>query len=185
VRASIRKSSLILGIACGLLTWVLLALLQEVLPFSPFITKVAFAVAVTLVLYTVGLIQRRPSFAIGYSFGVCGTLLVAMAGISIAPTINDYAERTSFEQARWKSEGESGIRVRMVDDLLHRYHLIGWSKDQVEGLLGMPPASQYFKNECDWLYWLGPERGFISIDSEWLCLKFEGDIVVKASLVRD
>ena len=35
------------------------------------------------------------------------------------------------------------------------------------------------------LPWLGPERGFISIDSEWLVIKFEQDRVVVARVVRD
>ena len=119
MKALIKRSSLVLGIVCGLLTWIVLILLQDVLPFSRFITKVAIAVTLALVLYVVGLIQQRPSFAVGYGFGLCGTFLVAIAGLYIVLTIKDYAERTSFEKGRWERESESGIRVRMVDDLLH------------------------------------------------------------------
>lgn len=185
LKALIQRSSLVLGIVCGLLTWIVLILLQDVLPFSTFITKVAIAVTLALVLYVAGLIQQRPSFAVGYGFGLCGTFLIAIAGLWIVLTMKDYGERTSFEKGLWERESESGIRVRMVDDLLHRYPLTGWSKPQVEALLGRPPASPYFKDHCEWLYWLGPERGYFSIDSEWLCLQFKADIVSSAIVVRD
>jgi hypothetical protein len=40
-------------------------------------------------------------------------------------------------------------------------------------LLGEPPKTEYFK-EFDLVYYLGPERGFMGIDSEWLVLKLGG-----------
>jgi hypothetical protein len=36
------------------------------------------------------------------------------------------------------------------------------------------------------VYWLGPERGFIRIDSEWLVLRLDqSDIVREVRIVRD
>jgi len=41
-------------------------------------------------------------------------------------------------------------------------------------MLGEPPETPYF-DECDLVYRLGMERGFISIDSEWLLFRFGDD----------
>jgi hypothetical protein len=48
----------------------------------------------------------------------------------------------------------------------------------------VPPPSEYFR-EYDYVYWLGPERGFVSIDSEWLVVRCGGDVVVSAQVVTD
>ena len=72
----------------------------------------------------------------------------------------------------------------MVDDLLARYELVGMTRAAVDELLGVPPDTAYF-TDFDYVYWLGRERGFISIDSEWLCLDFEDGVVVDARLMRD
>ena len=39
-------------------------------------------------------------------------------------------------------------------------------------MLGEPPHTGYFK-DWDLVYWLGRERGFISIDSEWLVVRLD------------
>ena len=39
--------------------------------------------------------------------------------------------------------------------------------------------------EYDYVYWLGPERGAISIDSEWSVLKLDTGSVVQAEHVTD
>src|SRR5574341_40025 len=103
------------------------------------------------------------------------------------PVVKDYASRTSFEPGSWKAEnrrGAEGIRVRMVDDLLRRHRLIGMQRAQLEALLGVPPPTPYFR-EYDYVYWLGPERGLFSIDSEWLVVKLQNDVVVAAEVVTD
>jgi hypothetical protein len=73
----------------------------------------------------------------------------------------------------------------MVDDLLARYHLVGMTKAAVLHLLGEDPPTGYFR-EFDLVYWLGPERGLMSIDSEWLVIKLDAKgTVSEASLVTD
>ena len=48
-----------------------------------------------------------------------------------------------------------------------------------------PDKTEYFK-EWDLVYWLGPERGFISIDSEWLVFRFDGQKkVTDYKIMRD
>ena len=72
----------------------------------------------------------------------------------------------------------------MADGLLKSNALIGKRRQEIVALLGEPPATSYF-SEWDMVYVLGPERGFISIDSEWLVLRLEHGRVAEARLVRD
>jgi hypothetical protein len=52
-------------------------------------------------------------------------------------------------------------------------------------LLGTPPPTAYFR-DYQFVYWLGPERGFMSIDSEWLAIRFDRNgKVMEARIVRD
>jgi hypothetical protein len=57
------------------------------------------------------------------------------------------------------------------------------SRAPVDELLGIPPYTAAGGHAPEYRSWLGRERGFISIDSEWLELTFSDDVVVKA-LVR-
>ena len=95
----------------------------------------------------------------------------------------------AFDSTIWKtsltSDSLDPIRLRMVDDLLHRHRLRGMRREEVASLLGTPPKTDYFRN-YDFVYWLGPERGYISVDSEWLAIKFgEDGRVIKALVVSD
>lgn len=76
-------------------------------------------------------------------------------------------------------------RLAMVDDLLARHPLRGLSRYSVERLLGPRDSTDYFR-EWDFVYWLGPERGLVRIDSEWLVLKLGLDgRVSDYKIVRD
>jgi hypothetical protein len=73
----------------------------------------------------------------------------------------------------------------MVDDLLAKWPLVGRDSAFVLNLLGRPQPTPYFKR-YDLVYWLGPERGFMSIDSEWLVVRFDSTgRVSEARLVTD
>ena len=96
-------------------------------------------------------------------------------------------DQGTVHSSQWKAEnleGARGIRVHMVDDLLHRHTLVGMPRAQVDDLLGVPPRTEYF-HESEYVYWLGLERGLFAIDSEWLALKFKDDVVLEAAVVRD
>lgn len=113
-----------------------------------------------------------------------GLLLGVFVG---TPVVRDYASRTAFDSASWKAENRrdaAGVRGRMVDDLLRTRKLVGMSRAQLEGLLGVPPATEYFR-EYEYVYWLGPERGLFSVDSEWLVVKCEQGFVLSARVVTD
>jgi hypothetical protein len=73
----------------------------------------------------------------------------------------------------------------MADWLVVTHSLVSLSRAEVVVKLGEPPPTDYFK---DWsmVYILGSERGFMSIDSEWLVLRLDGaGRVSEVALVRD
>ncbi len=51
-------------------------------------------------------------------------------------------------------------------------------------MLGVPPVTGYFRG-YDLVYRIGNERGFFSIDSEWLVVKFTNDRADVVRIVRD
>ncbi len=94
-----------------------------------------------------------------------------------------------FTSERWKGSPPTTsrhfyARQNMVDDLLRRYDLRGMPKEKIDLLLGKPASTQYFR-EFDYVYWLGSERGFFPIDSEWLCIKFQNAKVSEVKLCTD
>ncbi|WP_157967909.1 hypothetical protein [Paraliobacillus sp. X-1268] len=72
----------------------------------------------------------------------------------------------------------------IVDDLINTYDLKGKTKSEVMTLLGPPNETEYFKTEKNIVYYLGDERGFIPIDSEWLVIDFDGNEKVNNYVVR-
>ncbi len=94
--------------------------------------------------------------------------------------INEY--KTNFTTKKWV--GSMSERVYIVDDLLSTYNLKGMTKSEVITLLGPPTDTEYFKNEKNIVYYLGDERGIISIDSEWLVIDFDKHEKVTDYVVR-
>lgn len=93
----------------------------------------------------------------------------------------------SLDPAAWQDEVlvRQGVRLEMADRLVARGTLVGKSRAEVVELLGEPSPTTYFA-DWDLVYWLGPERGFISIDSEWLVLRLGEDGRVSYNrIVRD
>ena len=88
----------------------------------------------------------------------------------------EYVPRTSFDSSGWQDSArvfsQDPIRIRMVDDLLERHELDEMTRAEVVALLGEPDKTPYFR-EWDMVYWLGPERGLMGIDSEWLVLRLD------------
>ena len=101
--------------------------------------------------------------------------------------IHERWRRRGFDAAAWKDVETltNDARLRMVDDLLRRYNFRGMARARVTALLGEPRPTGYFKG-WDLVYWLGPERGWISIDSEWLVFRLDADKKVSDyKIVRD
>ena len=66
-----------------------------------------------------------------------------------------------------------------MDDLLEKHELMGMSRENIERLLGD-------EDDADVVYYyLGPERGFISIDSEWLVIEYRDDTAMNYYFTTD
>lgn len=94
-----------------------------------------------------------------------------------------------FDSATWRDTApvysKEAPRGCMVDDLLAGDRLLGMPMDDVTVLLGVDPPTGYFA-DFDRVYWLGPERGLFSIDSEWLVIRVDSNRrVSEAKLVTD
>jgi outer membrane protein assembly factor BamE (lipoprotein component of BamABCDE complex) len=73
-------------------------------------------------------------------------------------------------------------RHRIADWLVLRGLLLGKSRPEVIALLGEPPLADKFRGE-GMVYVLGPERSLISIDYEWLILRFGKNETVESAWV--
>ena len=76
-------------------------------------------------------------------------------------------------------------RSRIADGLILTKKLYKLPRTEVESLLGRAHETTYF-NEWDMVYQLGSERGFFTIDSEWLVINLDDAGRVKDyRIVRD
>src|SRR5262245_45306517 len=96
----------------------------------------------------------------------------------------------AFDEASWR-QGQTAVtnqnapRLPSADGLLASGILNGKPKEEVLNILGPVTDTNKFADH-GLVYWLGPERGFISIDSEWLVIDFDSSgRVSKATLVQD
>src|SRR4030095_3738359 len=91
-----------------------------------------------------------------------------------------------FVPSWWNVDAERGTmlrtRYRIADHLVGSGRLIGMSKSDVVGLLG-PPADADKFTDHGLVYVLGPERGWISIDYEWLLVDFDSAGRVNSAVV--
>jgi hypothetical protein len=139
----------------------------------------------TLVRINRGRVVRPLAFAAGAAF----VYVLVVGSLFLGPAIENYWHRREFEPVAWRRKERGNAmwpaRLAMVDDLLARHPLRGLSRDSVEQLLGPRDSTDYFQ-EWDLVYWLGPERGFLRIDSEWLVLNLGLDgRVTDYRIVRD
>jgi hypothetical protein len=100
-------------------------------------------------------------------------------------SLEEILARRDFDGETWRKAAHSNdpVRLKMVDALLRKAHLVGKRRSEIEALLGPPDERRHLG--YDYTYWLGPERGFFSIDYEWLGIKFKNDTVIEAKDVRD
>jgi len=96
---------------------------------------------------------------------------------------------SAFDSKTWKdleqANREPYPRRAMADHLLQQRTLHGKSRAEVLDLLGEPSDTEHFA-EYDAVYWLGPQRSMVAIDSEWLVIRFgESERVTEAKLVTD
>jgi len=126
-------------------------------------------------------------FNIRRVLGLIGVLL--LVGLSALGARQYWKTRPlPFDRSVWNAEGESiddFRRHRMADWLLNERRLIGMSRAEIVSMLGEPTKTSHFR-EYDLVYVLGNERGWMSIDSEWLLMKLDlSGRVSTAELGRD
>jgi hypothetical protein len=113
---------------------------------------------------------------------LCVIGLTPVLVLTIKLGINE--NESNFSLDRWLNSHHE--RVYMVDDLLLDYDLDGKTRTEVIQLLGNPTDTKYFKEANNIVYYLGDERGFIRIDSEWLVIWLDPqDKVAKYELMTD
>ncbi|HEU0043911.1 outer membrane protein assembly factor BamE domain-containing protein [Sphingomonas sp.] len=63
-------------------------------------------------------------------------------------------------------------RRQMVADIRRTHLKAGATRAEVIALLGAPTETDKFADH-DLVYWLGPEEGAISVDSQWLLIDLD------------
>lgn len=134
-----------------------------------------------MLIWITGLKRRNGQL----TFKNCKSLLL----FSILPIIclymlgeNEY--KSNFTTDKWlKNESE---RTYMIDDLLKNHPLESKTQQEIIAMLGDNIEMNYFKDENNIVYYLGDERGLISVDSEWLIIHLDDNKVVdKVEVVTD
>ena len=95
----------------------------------------------------------------------------------------NWIQGSIFTTEKWLENPSQ--RVKIVNDLLLRYDMVGMNKKEVINLLGENNQDRHYANNDIFVYYLGSERGFISIDDEFLEITFIDDKVVKVEVVTD
>ena len=104
----------------------------------------------------------------------------------ISPTIVDFklSKREHFFHLLLGNITLLTDRQRMLKNVLDTIQ--EKSKSEILNLLGNPLLTNYWKEEnADLIYILGPEPGFVQIDSEWLLIWFKDDVFLKYELKTD
>jgi hypothetical protein len=126
---------------------------------------------------------RQVVLGVGGALVIASVPLFAFVWFIFGHEIENFLYQRKFDQLAWKSQDSTSDeswppRLCMVDDLLARGRLDGLAESQVLELLG-PPDSK----NIGLYYYLGPERGWIRIDSEGLVVEFGKDGKVSRSRI--
>lgn len=126
---------------------------------------------------------------IAFAAGLVAPLAGCLTYLFVIPDVAEWLQRRTFEPSAWQSNADgrsrSPIRIRMIDDLMKRHDPRGWPRARIVALLG-PGDDSPWRAPDRLVYWLGPERGFLGIDSEWLSIGFDAqDRVIEWRIVRD
>lgn len=119
---------------------------------------------------------------IGFGIVVIGFCLVVGLVAVLLVRYGSYRYWHTFTSEKWLENPER--RAKMTADLFEDYMLIGMTEDEVIDLLGQNNNDYgYFNQNNRFVYYLGNERTII--DSEWLLIDFENDIVKEYSMTMD
>ena len=109
------------------------------------------------------------------NYTVFAIVVLLIAAVLIGMLVNEI--QSGFTTKKWMENPDE--RTKIVDDLLEKHELMGMSRENIERLLGD-------EDDADVVYYyLGPERGFISIDSEWLVIEYRDDTAMNYYFTTD
>ena len=140
------------------------------------------------IVLLVQLRQKQFARSLFFAIGGCLPVIAIITWFVFIPAAVEYAQRTDFDSELWRGSqsmpGYEPIRIRMVDDLLDEFDLHGMSPSEIVNLLGPSDGGEMW--DASYVYWLGPERGLFSIDSEWLLIELDSKSRVSSvRIVRD
>ena len=112
--------------------------------------------------------------------------LVLTVGLSTLAAIHYWNARPlPFDRVVWSADVEDiedFRRHRMADWLVEERRLLGMSRAEAISMLGEPTVTSHFR-DFDLVYVLGNERGWISIDSEWLLIRLDNTGHVSSAVI--
>jgi len=133
-------------------------------------------------------------FLLAFKFALAlATLLILGIALLLYIAEGGLQPELPFDRAEWMNGTDENQmyfpRLRMADDLIDNNTLDGKTRDEVLSMLGEPMMTDVTWSPRDHfglLYHLGPERGWVSVDSEWLGIKFDTNgTVSECKIVRD
>ncbi len=79
---------------------------------------------------------------------VIGGYVLLVAFVVTGPQLKGYLEQTPFDSTAWKKSTlrSDNVKQKMAHDLLNNHKLEGMSVEDINKLLGKPPATDYFKD---------------------------------------
>jgi hypothetical protein len=114
-------------------------------------------------------------------------LLIATSPIAVAALIACLYIALKIRQPHApipRPQRTAEIQAAINDRAKNPKTLVGLGRDQIHKELG-PPDRLNRAGKDDISYYLGPEGGFISIDSRWLMIVFKDGTAVKAVINTD
>lgn len=108
---------------------------------------------------------------------------VLVAGCAFDDEAVEYSEapasegvQMTFDSALWQDEeryySEPYPRQQMLESVRSEVLVTGQSKEDVVDRLGPPTDTEKFADH-GLVYWIGPEKGVISVDYQWLVIDFD------------
>jgi len=149
----------------------------------------AFAIGIVVILISLALLYSKTARrnTAGRTFWAGASLLTLPLTLFLAYSLfSGYLPAGSglskFDAQIWSAKTSANYvandftpRQKMLKDVVENI-IPGKSRDEIERLLGQSLETGYFTaSERDLIYILGPERSFISIDSEWLLIWLDNE----------
>jgi hypothetical protein len=117
------------------------------------------------------------------------TMVLYGARVFLWDDVDRLINARRFDSQVWKdatrfSSSKPAVRSYMVADLIASTEVLGMTSQAIDQLLG-PPDDRRLEEENTsvLLYWLGPSRSFLKLDSSWLAVYINKGRVVYVRIV--